>query len=236
MKNSHTSWYGSLAIYFIVTILMLMLSISTSALAPIATATLSHPVELPDVAVPESNVTEISTPVPAEPPTPPAPPTTRERRMQLALARICVSEAGFQVTTRDCELIYHVFRTRSRTGDLTLGIMRAYSSRSFDTTRTDRRRWVAHLNHEFREPAGWEIISVPWSARREGFRRVYEFAGQIIRSRPDNPCGVRLDHWGAQHFRRQEHLEDGWKIVQCGETLNAFWSLPERRPRVVSVN
>lgn len=152
----------------------------------------------------------------------------RFRQMQLALARICVSESGFQVHTNDCNLIYQALRTRSSTGELTLAIMRSYSRRSFDRTRTDRRRWIAHLNHEFREPSGWEIISVPWSTRRQGFINVYEYAGHLIRTRPANKCGVRIDHWGAPGFRRDMHLEQGWRLVECGETLNDFWTIPRR--------
>ena len=158
-------------------------------------------------------------------------------RLQLALARICVSEAGFQLRTRDCELIYHVLRTRSRSGELTIGIMRAYASKSFNRQRTDSHRWVAHLTHTFSEPRGWnETTSLPWSRRRTLFRAVYEFAGALIRERPENPCPIRLDHWGAPHFRRRQHLQNGWRIVECGETLNTFWSLPVRNSWTQDVN
>ena len=173
---------------------------------------------------------------PAEPDEPP-PATPPDRKLQLALARICVSEAGFQIRTRDCELIYHVLRSRSRSGELTIGIMRAYASKSFDRLRTDSHRWVAYLNHTFSEPRGWdETTSIPWSRRRDAFRDVYERAGQLIRERPVNPCPDRLDHWGAPHFRRRQHLQNGWKIVECGETLNTFWSLPDRNVRRRGVN
>lgn len=149
------------------------------------------------------------------------------RRMQLALARICVSEAGFQTRTNDCTLIYHALRTRSSTGDITMGIMRAYSGRTFDRSRTDSHRWIPHLDHNFREPHGWrETVTIPWSTRRGGFIEVYNHAGNLIRSRPENTCGIRIDHWGAPGFRRELHLSNGWQLVECGETLNDFWSMP----------
>lgn len=149
------------------------------------------------------------------------------RRMQLALARICVSESGFQTRTNDCTLIYHALRTRSRTGEVTMGIMRAYSGRTFDRSRTDRHRWIAHLDHNFREPSGWsETVTIPWSTRREGFEQVYNHVGDLLRSRPANTCGVRIDHWGARGFRRELHLSNGWELVNCGETLNDFWTIP----------
>jgi len=153
----------------------------------------------------------------------------RRDRMQLALARICVSESGFQVRTNDCLLIYHVLRTRSRTGEVTMGIMRAYAPRSFNLNRTDNHRWVSHLRSDFREPHNWsEVVSLPWSVRREGWREVYEYAGMLLRNDPPNPCGIRIDHWGARYFRRNTHIRNGWIPVECGETRNQFWSMPDR--------
>ena len=148
--------------------------------------------------------------------------------IQLSLAKICVSEAGFQVRTNDCTLIYHALRTRSKTGDVTMGIMRAYSRKTFDETRDDNHRWILHLNPELTEPLGWsDLVTVPWSARKSGFSQVYNHAGSLLRSRPKNPCGMRIDHWGARGFRRNLHMSNGWSLIECGETLNDFWSLPE---------
>ena len=159
------------------------------------------------------------------------------RRMQLALAKICVSEAGFQTRTNDCMLIYQALKTRSSTGEITMGIMRAYSGQTFDrsSTRTDSRRWIPFLNHEFSKPHGWsETIVVPWSARSRAFEQVYEYAGNLIRTRPENPCGARIDHWGSKSYQRQRLLHDGWTIVECGETLNAFWTMPIPARNVVN--
>lgn len=153
------------------------------------------------------------------------------RRLQLALARICVSEAGFQTQSNDCTLIYHVLRGRSRTGELTMGIMRAYAGMAFNENRTDSRRWILHLNHAFEEPREWsETVTIPWSARRAGFIDVYHHAGMLVRTRPTStPCGVRVSHWGARGFRREQHLRQGWRLVRCGNTHNDFWYVPSRR-------
>ena len=157
----------------------------------------------------------------------PEPEIIPRRDIHLALTRICVSEAGFQVRTNDCTMIYHALRTRSNTGEITMGIMRAYAPLSFNLNRTDNHRWVAHLRRDFREPEGWsETVSIPWSTRREGFQQVYEHVGMLLRTRPENPCGIRIDHWGARYFRRNRHIRNGWTPIQCGETLNQFWSLP----------
>jgi hypothetical protein len=153
------------------------------------------------------------------------------RRLQLALARICVSEAGFQVRSNDCTLIYHVLRGRSRTGELTMGIMRAYAGMAFNERRTDSRRWILHLNHTFDEPREWsETVTIPWSVRRAGYIDVYHHAGMLVRTRPrSTPCGVRVSHWGARGFRRDLHLRQGWRLVRCGNTHNDFWYVPSRR-------
>ncbi len=152
---------------------------------------------------------------------------SRRDRMQLALARICVSESGFQVRTNDCLLIYHVLRNRSVSGELTMGIMRAYAPKSFNLERTDNHRWISHLRADMREPKYWnETVNISWSNRRDGWREVYEYAGRIIRNEPLNPCGVRVDHWGARYFRRRRLIRSGWIPVECGETRNQFWRLP----------
>lgn len=154
------------------------------------------------------------------------------RRLQLALTRICVSEAGFQYRTMDCRLIYEVLTYWSADHTtLTMGNMRRYSGKTFDRDRTDHRRWIAFLNSNFSEPTGWrESQDIPWSSVRDNFRRLYNYVGYLIRYPQPNPCTVELHHWGARGFRRREHLGQGWILVQCdgAETLNDFWSLPRR--------
>lgn len=147
--------------------------------------------------------------------------------IHLALTRVCISESGFQISTNDCTLIYHALRNRSSTGEVTLGIMRAYSTKTFNKNRTDSRRWIAHLNHQARQPEGWqENISIPWSRRRAGYIEVYNHVYNLLHTRPESPCPINVDHWGARGFRRRRLLNLGWQIVNCGETLNDFWNVP----------
>lgn len=151
-------------------------------------------------------------------------------RLQLALTRICISESGFQTRTNDCMMIYHTLRTRSNSGEITMGIMRAYAPQSFNVNRTDSRSWIAHLRADGREPRGWrENTTLPWSTRRAGFLEVYRYVGNLLRTRPANPCDMRIDHWGARYFRRNTLIRRGWTPIVCGETLNQFWSMPLRR-------
>ncbi len=155
------------------------------------------------------------------------PPVDPNAELQLALTRICISESGFQTTTDDCTFIYHALRNRSRTGEISIEIMRAYSPGTFNINRTDSRRWIAHLRSDFKEPHSWqETVDLPWSARRQGFINVYNHVGRMLRGNVRNPCGRRIDHWGARGFRRELHLSNGWHLLECGNTLNDFWSLP----------
>lgn len=147
-------------------------------------------------------------------------------QLRLALAKICVSEAGFQTSTNDCALIFQTLKTRSRMHQVSLGMMRSYSPDVFNKNRTDARRWVPYLNARFAEPEHWsETVRVPWTARSEAWHAVYNLASELIRTNPANTCGVRIDHWGAKHFRRRQHLAEGWTIVECGVTKNAFWTM-----------
>ena len=147
-------------------------------------------------------------------------------QLRLALAKVCVSEAGFQTSTNDCALIFQALKTRSHMHQVSLGMMHAYSPDVFNKNRRDARRWVPYLNASFTEPEHWsETVRVPWTARSAAWRSVYNLASELIRTNPANSCGVRIDHWGAKHFRRREHLREGWTIVECGVTKNAFWTM-----------
>lgn len=151
--------------------------------------------------------------------------------LQLALARICVSESGFQIRTLDCRLIYEVLRNRSRTGELTLGIMRSYSTATFNRHRTDSRRWIPFLDPRGAMPRHWsESTHLSWSAYRSNFLDVYRYAGYLIRHNPTYPCTLPVHHWGARNFRVQRLLRSGWIRVECEingrPTLNQFWLVP----------
>lgn len=64
---------------------------------------------------------------------------------QLALARICVSEAGFEPSD-DCAAIGAAIANGARRRHLTFQTFaRAYSNRVFDVTRADARAYLAHL-------------------------------------------------------------------------------------------
>lgn len=140
---------------------------------------------------------------------------------QLGLARIIVSEAGWN-RTDDGPAILEVLRDRSRRMDITLlGAMRAYSRRTFSKARTDARRWIADLQWHAERPEGWPN-NVRWEGlRKEQWLDILDFAGELLES--DEPhCGA--EHWGAPSFDRPVRL--GWRRVDCGSTKNIFWAVP----------
>lgn len=152
-------------------------------------------------------------------------------QLQLALARICVSESGFQIRTWDCRLIYEVLRHRSRTGELTLSIMRNYATATFNRHRTDSRRWIPFLDARGAMPRHWsEATHLSWSAYRSNFLDVYRYAGYLIQHNPEYPCTLPVHHWGARNFRVQTLVRSGWIRVECSvegrRTLNQFWLVP----------
>jgi hypothetical protein len=148
------------------------------------------------------------------------------------LARICVSEAGFQTDTNDCAAIHQVLDRRKRSGSL-LRIMRLYSSRAFDRTRDDSRRWVSWLHLGRRAPRGWPARTPSgarhpeWLHFRPLWRNVLEHAANILRGEVGDPCQQRPDHWGSRYGIDLERARRaGWEEVDCGPTSNAFWRVP----------
>lgn len=163
-----------------------------------------------------------------------AQPGSSHSQVQLALARICVSEAGFQTETNDCAAIHQVLKGRKGRGSL-LRIMRLYSSRTFDRERTDKRRWIAFLNPRGMEPKGWPertAAGTPhpeWRHYRDLWMDMQEHVADVVSGEVSSPCSKEPDHWGSRYgidLRRAKRA--GWKEVDCGETLNAFWSVPDR--------
>jgi hypothetical protein len=162
---------------------------------------------------------------------------------QLALARVCASEAGLSGTPEECAAIHDVLARKARRWDARLPwAAQAYSSRVFDRDRRDGRAWIAYLRPDGREPSNWpdvvtvrrrgETVSVrhaPWGAFRDRWLTLYEAAGRIVRGEIPSPCAGPVDHWGMRHgidFERAQRA--GWTEVDCGQTRNAFWAIPER--------
>jgi len=167
---------------------------------------------------------------------------------QLALARICASEAGFPERREeggwrfydDCPAIYAAIQFGADQMDMRWqGFARAYSGRVFDQTLTHNRSWVAHLRPDGAQPQNWPtqrfvpqrdgtsrvMPHAPWRAYRDAWLALYEHAGQVIRGDVIAPCEGPVSDWGgAMDRERAERI--GLIPVQCGTTQNDFYIRP----------
>jgi hypothetical protein len=136
---------------------------------------------------------------------------------QLALARICASEEGLSRSTEGCAAIDAVISHRARMREVSwMRQARDGSSQSFNTRRSDMRRWIAFLNPDGTQPDGWpshawrrvmvpgddgveremlaQVQHAPWSMpdRRDDFQRrwlrIHERAGAIVRGEENHQC------------------------------------------------
>lgn len=148
-----------------------------------------------------------------------------------ALARVCVAEAGWEVDTRDCAAIVHVLQRRARARHVALERMvRLYSSRHFDPRRTDPRRWIADLRLAAERPDGWPSHAL-WEHHRARWLETIEHVRDVLRGELDDPCDGAADHWGMRHGPDLERARRaGWRLLDCGETRNAFWSVRGGQP------
>lgn len=173
---------------------------------------------------------------------------------QLALARICASEAGMPSRGQDgqwqfapdCAAIHSVFTLGAqRTGLSYLAFARAYSGRLFDSSRTDRRAWLSQLDAAGTEPSAWprhimrrlrggetEVRPhAPWSHYRAAWLALYEHAGRILAGEVVDQCDGDVSDWGGDmDTQRAERLQ--LIPVSCGQTHNNFYLRPSwARPR-----
>ena len=86
--------------------------------------------------------------------------------------------------------------------------------------------WPAPRNRRFHSYPSWRHYGCPrWLATVDAARAV-------LRAHPDDagrgPCERRPDHWGGA-LDDHRAIRAGWDPVDCGTTLNNFWSVPSRR-------
>lgn len=150
----------------------------------------------------------------------------RERDV-MALARVCLSEAGWEPGD-DCAGILAVLRSRQATlGTRSLASMaHTYSGKVFRRDRTDARAWIAWVEDSESVPKHWPM-NVSWPAHREKWAAIVELAGVLI----DQPSECDADHWGGRFAADMARpLREGWIEVDCSRgdepTRNAFWTVP----------
>jgi hypothetical protein len=174
---------------------------------------------------------------------------------QLALARICASEAGLPERRPeggwrffdDCPAIYAAIDFGARQTDMRWqSFARAYSRRVMSQTITGPRAWVAHLEASGAEPSGWPTVVTrlrrdgtasvephpPWRAYREAWRALYEHAGEVLAGRVTAPCEGPVSDWGSPELDHDRAVRLGLIPVMCGTTHNEFWLRPSWAPDV----
>lgn len=148
-----------------------------------------------------------------------------------ALARLCVSEAGWNMDVGDCPAIYAAIKNRAAVRGISWTAQaRAYSGRVYDRTRTGRRRWIAWLSPTLDRPRGWPDAAVRWERGAELWRARLEEAAKIIAGELAAPCADTVEHWGCRYGvdlrRARRALAEGrWSVAECGETLNTFYAV-----------
>jgi hypothetical protein len=172
----------------------------------------------------------------------------RHEEDALALARICVSEAGWNCwDTGDGMAIHEVILRGAERHDMRyVTYARAYSRRATGAVpMTGARAWLPMLNAAGTEPANWPEHSYrrrpdgtvavtphpPWSRYRESWLAILARAREVVRSLSlENAiewssCERPVHDWGgAMDRERAERI--GLVEVSCGETQNDFYCRP----------
>lgn len=150
------------------------------------------------------------------------------RRLDVALARVCVAEAGWNVAqTGECAAIYDVIETRAKARDVSPGrALFDYSRNHFDASRSAR-PWVAGLDERAEQPAHWPT-RIDWTRYRPRWLLTLEHAAKVLRGEVPSPCIGRVGVWGGEMDDwRAERA--GLERVECGPGVrNHFWRVPRR--------
>lgn len=151
----------------------------------------------------------------------------REVTGSVALARLCINEAG---TNRDeCAAIHAtiVFRARYVYRSSYLIALHRYS-RNATIDRTNRNRpWIAHLWPNANRPLHWPR-NLNWpDVHRPRWIAMLDLATALIDGREQASCEP---HGWARHDVRP--ADRTMHPIDCGDTRNVFWSLPAYVRRV----
>lgn len=164
---------------------------------------------------------------------------------QLALARTCVSETGFEGDERECAAIYAALLWRAEHryhGSSFVYAAQTHSAEVFNTGRRDHRAYIAHLRPDGREPLGWpttssfvrgdSVIVRPgprWTGRirrggttyRDGWLRLYAAAGEILAGRIESACPRVPVTWGMSSPSSADYqraISNGLERLDCRRT------------------
>lgn len=159
---------------------------------------------------------------------------------ELALARLCVNEAGMRAYQGDdCAAIHTVIQFRAdhiyRSSYLTA--LHRYSHGVTTAARSARgvgRPWVAELEADGRAPRSWAgSTRASWARSSRHWLRTYAHAREIYRTdaraecygttRDGAPILTRPHTWTRSDVRP---ADTSAQALDCGSTRNVFWSVP----------
>jgi len=164
----------------------------------------------------------------------------------LLLARICVSEAGWECfETGDGYAIHEVLlRGAERHAMRYETFARSYSPRATGMAPSRLRPWVAGLRADGGEPYSWPRVTTrpipgglvrvephpPWVSYRARWLAVLDRAREVVSWRLDDVdewsiCEGEVHDWGGEVDEARAH-RIGLVPVGCGETANTFYCRP----------
>lgn len=189
-----------------------------------------------------------------------APTTTTAHRLtpQLALARLCISEANWDCFESGDGIAIHevILRGAARDGVSYTTSARNYARRLFGARPHDvpRLRWVGQLTEDCERPEAWPTTATrrvrgvvethphpAWSNFRERCLAVMARAAEVVDTHPIETvdtwsiCMRPVHDWGGWMDReRAERI--GLVEVDCGDTANDFYCRPGIDPTCIAVD
>lgn len=164
----------------------------------------------------------------------------------LVLARICVSEAGWDCFESGDGLAIHevLLRGAARRDTTYVDFARTYSPRATGAVPSRLRPWVGGLREDGEAPSSWPRVVTrtrhdgsvavdphpPWSRYRGLWLAVLARARSVTALTLEgvgdwSPCARSVHDWGGAMDRaRAERI--GLIPVDCGETSNDFYARP----------
>lgn len=140
----------------------------------------------------------------------------------LMLARVCVSEVGWQGHD-ECTVIVHAIVHQAQQRGLTIEEqICAYAPNSCNPRRRDRRRWISHLHPERSQvPPGWPRGMI-WSERRAQFVAMLLVAHRAYLGEIPSACPGAF-HWGAPGCGACRRRMREYGFVRAGCDMRNFW-------------
>jgi hypothetical protein len=146
--------------------------------------------------------------------------------LSLMLARVCVSEAGWN-GHEECTVIVHALVQQAHNRGIPLEQqICAYAPNSCDRDRQDGRRWISHLHpNRTSAPPGWPRMS--WAEYRAKFTGIMMLAYRSYMGEVPSAC-PQAYHWGSVYCEacRVRMRDSGFVRAGCG-LRNAWYRRAE---------